>query len=103
MEAGENHNILFITGLSGSGKTTLAEEYERKYHAHMFELDGIEYDYDSSNIKILNQLKEQYPEYNNAIKNKFNGMPQDKKHQFSYKLVRKLSISCILFQIHCLL
>jgi len=56
------HNILFVTGLSGSGKTTLAEEYEKKYNAHMFELDGIEHGYDSSGKGILAKVYKKYPE-----------------------------------------
>lgn len=56
------NNILFVTGLSGSGKTTLAEEYEKKYNAHMFELDGIEHGYDSSGKGILAKVYKKYPE-----------------------------------------
>ena len=58
------HNILFITGLSGSGKSTLAEKYEKEYHAHMFELDGLEHRYDSSgSAKILDKVREACPAY----------------------------------------
>jgi len=60
-EPGPN-NILFVTGLSGSGKTTLAEEYEKKYNAHMFEIDGIEHGYDSSGKGILAKVYKKYPE-----------------------------------------
>ena len=60
----KGHNILFITGLSGSGKSTLAEEYETKYHAHMFELDGIEHRYDSSGTAtILSKVRDKCKEY----------------------------------------
>src|SRR5699024_2907760 len=62
-------NILFITGLSGSGKSTLAEEYEKKYNAYMFELDGLEHRYDSSgNAKILEKVREECPDYDNYYK-----------------------------------
>lgn len=62
-----SNNILYITGLSGSGKSTLAEEYEKKYHAHMFELDGLQHNYDSSGKGILEKCKHDIPEYANAI------------------------------------
>lgn len=57
-------NILFITGLSGSGKTTLAEKLEKEFNAHMFELDGIEYNYDSSGKALLKKLKKGFKDYN---------------------------------------
>ena len=64
-------NILFITGLSGSGKSTLAEEYETKYHAHMFELDGLEHRYDSSGTaKVLQKVREKCPEYDEYFKDR---------------------------------
>lgn len=62
------HNILFVTGLSGSGKTTLAEDYEKKYNAHMFELDGIEHNYDSSGKNILERLHKKFPNLRQMIK-----------------------------------
>lgn len=61
-----SNNILYITGLSGSGKSTLAEEYEKKYNAHMFELDGLQHNYDSSNKGILEKCKKAFPEYSKA-------------------------------------
>ena len=64
-------NILFITGLSGSGKSTLAEEYETKYHAHMFELDGLEHRYDSSgSAKVLQKVREKCSEYDEYFKDR---------------------------------
>ena len=64
-------NILFITGLSGSGKSTLAEEYETKYHAHMFELDGLGHRYDSSGTaKVLQKVREKCPEYDEYFKDR---------------------------------
>ena len=64
-------NILFITGLSGSGKSTLAEEYETKYHAHMFEIDGLEHRYDSSGTaKVLQKVREKCPEYDEYFKDR---------------------------------
>ena len=55
------NNILFVTGFSGSGKTSLAENYEKKYNAHMFELDGIEHGYDSSGMNILERVYKKFP------------------------------------------
>ena len=73
-------NILFVIGLSGSGKSTLAEKYEReKPNCTMFELDGIEYNYDSSNANILAKLRKEYPEYADAIDTKFDGIDHDKR------------------------
>jgi dephospho-CoA kinase len=66
------NNILYITGLSGSGKTTLGEEYEKKYHAKLFEIDQIECDYDSSGSDLLQRAKEKFPDYTEHLKNKFN-------------------------------
>lgn len=63
-----HNNILYVTGLSGSGKSTLAEEYEKKYNAHMFELDGLQHNYDSSGKGILEKCKKDIPEYADAIK-----------------------------------
>ncbi len=65
----KGNNVLFITGLSGSGKTTLAEEYEKKYKAYMFEIDGIEHNYDSSNKGLLNRAVEELG-YTDNIKDK---------------------------------
>jgi hypothetical protein len=67
----KNHNILYVTGLSGSGKTTLAEEYERKYNAEMFEIDGIEYNYDSSKSKLLSLAKDKFPDYEKRLESKW--------------------------------
>ena len=65
-------NILYVTGLSGSGKTTIGEKMERSQdHTYIFELDGIEYNYDSSNMNILDKIKEEYPEYNHAVSVQF--------------------------------
>lgn len=47
------NNVLFITGHSGSGKSSFAEEYEKQQHAIMFELDGLQHDYDSSGKTYL--------------------------------------------------
>ena len=55
------NNILFVTGFSGSGKTTLAEEYAKKYNAYKFELDNIEYGYDSSGMGILERIYKKFP------------------------------------------
>lgn len=65
-------NVLYVTGLSGSGKTTIGEKMERSQdHTYIFELDGIEYNYDSSNMNILDKIKEEYPEYNHAVSVQF--------------------------------
>lgn len=61
-------NILYITGLSGSGKSTLAEEFEKKYKAHMFELDGLQHNYDSSGKNILERCKEKFPGFQDILK-----------------------------------
>jgi len=68
-KADSPNNILYVTGLSGSGKTTLAAEYEKKYNAEMFEIDGLEYSYDASKSKLLQKAKDKYPEYAEALKN----------------------------------
>lgn len=57
------NNILYVTGLSGSGKTTLGEEYEKTYKARLFEIDGIEHNYDSTNSGILDKAKAKFPDY----------------------------------------
>ena len=74
------NNILFVTGFSGSGKTTLAEEYEKKYNAHMFELDGIEHGYDSSGMNILERVYKKFPTWKQELtdyKNKKTKFPID--------------------------
>jgi deoxyadenosine/deoxycytidine kinase len=74
------NNILFVTGFSGSGKTTLAEEYEKKYNAHMFELDGIEHGYDSSGMNILERVYKKFPTWKQEFadyKSKKTGFPGD--------------------------
>lgn len=63
----KGNNILYVIGMSGSGKTTLAEKYEKEYGAQMFELDGLEYNYDSSKSDILNKVKKEYPEYKEFV------------------------------------
>lgn len=68
---GTENNILYITGLSGSGKTTLAEKYAKEYDAYLFEIDGIQHAYDSSNLELLKSAEEKFPRYleiRNAIK-----------------------------------
>ena len=62
------NNILYITGHSGSGKTTLAEELERDKGALMFEFDGIEHHYDSTNSGMLTKLEKINPAYKNFAK-----------------------------------
>ena len=72
------NNILFVTGFSGSGKTSLAEDYEKKYNAHMFELDGIEHGYDSSGMNILERVYKEFPTWKQRYddyKNKRDGFP----------------------------
>ena len=64
-------NTLFITGHSGSGKSTLAEKLEKEKHAIMFELDGLEHNFDSSNKGILDKLKARNPTYKYAVENKW--------------------------------
>jgi hypothetical protein len=74
------NNILFVTGFSGSGKTTLAEDYEKKYNAHMFEIDGIEHGYDSSGKNILERIYKKFPTWKQELakyKNKTAGFPND--------------------------
>ena len=63
------NNVLFITGLSGSGKSTLAEQLSDSKNAIMFEIDGIEYNYDSSNKGILNKILKKFPEYKDRTNN----------------------------------
>ena len=54
------HNILFITGLSGSGKSTLSVEFEQAGKAEMFDIDGIEQGYDTTEkTKILTEYSKQ--------------------------------------------
>lgn len=76
------HNILFITGFSGSGKTTLAEAYEKKYNAIMFELDGIQFNYDASNKGLLNKIYKQFPNLKKLIADANND-----KGPWPYKMV----------------
>lgn len=57
----KNKNVLLITGLSGSGKSTLAEKIETEYNAEMFELDGLEGNYDSSKSDFLSKYKKLHP------------------------------------------
>lgn len=76
------HNILFITGFSGSGKTTLAEAYEKKYNAIMFELDGIQFNYDASNKGLLNKIYKQFPNLKKLIADSNND-----KGAWPYKMV----------------
>lgn len=89
------HNILFITGLSGSGKTTLAEKMEKEYNAKMFELDGIDYYYDSSGIGLLKELEERCPTYAKIVKTQ----TVNSQHQFSYSLEEFLTIFNTLLKI----
>lgn len=77
------HNVLFITGFSGSGKTTIAERYERDYHAHMFELDGIEFNYDSSGMGLLQKVNKKFPELRKRIDDYHN-----KKGQWPYAMMK---------------
>lgn len=62
------HNVLFVTGLSGAGKTTLTEQLEKDHNAEMFELDGIDYHYDSSKSGIIKMIDREFPEYAKAVK-----------------------------------
>lgn len=82
------HNILFITGLSGSGKTTLAEKMEKEYDALLFELDGIDYDYDSTNAGILDELKEKSKVYAKIVQTQ----TVSSIHQYSYTMEEFISI-----------
>jgi len=63
-------NVLFITGLSGSGKTTLGESLEKEYSAFLFEIDGVEHGYDSTNKGIITKVKEQFPQYKKLMDTK---------------------------------
>ena len=67
------HNILFITGLSGSGKSTLSSEFEQAGKAEMFDIDGIEQGYDTTEkTKILTEYSEQnkdFAEFFNLVAN----------------------------------
>lgn len=73
------NNILYVTGLSGSGKTTLAEEYEKKYKAEMFEIDGLEHDYDSSKSKLLEKAKTRFPEFAKLTKTDISNLSIDER------------------------
>ena len=58
------HNILFITGLSGSGKSTLSVEFEQAGKAEMFDIDGIEQGYDTTEkTKILTEYSKQNKDF----------------------------------------
>ncbi len=58
------HNILFITGLSGSGKSTLSVEFEQAGTAEMFDIDGIEQGYDTTEkTKILTEYSKQNKDF----------------------------------------
>ena len=58
------HNILFITGLSGSGKSTLSIEFEQAGKAEMFDIDGIEQGYDTTEkTKILTEYSKQNKDF----------------------------------------
>ena len=70
-------NILFITGHSGSGKSTLAEKLERDNNAYMFELDGLDHNYDSSNMGLLKKLKDRNPEFKRAVENGWSSSEKD--------------------------
>lgn len=83
-------NILFITGLSGSGKSTIAEKYEKEIeNCTMFELDGLEFNYDSSDCNILEKVKKSLPEYNKNINNKFKNITNEGKAKLLLKAGKK--------------
>lgn len=84
------NNILYVTGLSGSGKSTLAEEYEKKYNAHMFELDGIQHNYDSSGKGILEKVKKKFPQYNTALNTWLKNNNGEINNE-QYKLLKNIS------------
>ena len=90
-----SHNILFITGLSGSGKTTLAEKMEKQYDALMFELDGIDYDYDSTNAGILDELKQKSKVYAKIVETQ----SVSSTNQYNYSLEEFISIFNTLIEI----
>ena len=69
--SGEN-NILYITGLSGSGKSTLAYEYEKKPGVKVFEMDGVEMMYDSSENRVIERAMQNVPEYKEKWDQYFN-------------------------------
>lgn len=76
------NNILFITGLSGSGKTTLAEKYEKEFNAHIFEIDGIEHNYDSSNMGILKKSIAKHTGYDKYASNNWLGLDINTKFKY---------------------
>jgi hypothetical protein len=84
---GSSNNILYVTGLSGSGKSTLSEEYEKKYNAIMFEIDGLEHGYDSSNKGILDKVKKKFPEYDKYVKNNFKDVDDDERANILEKIL----------------
>ena len=57
------YNTLFITGHSGSGKSTLAETLKKEKHAVVFELDGLDHNFDTTNKGLLKKVKELNPTY----------------------------------------
>ena len=75
------NNILFITGHSGSGKSTLAAKYEREKNAHVFELDGLQYDYDSSGKNLLKKIYKKFPDLKELIQ-----LYNDKKGEWPYDM-----------------
>ena len=62
------HNILFLTGMSGGGKTTITEKLAEEYKVEMFEIDGIDYHYDASESKIIDQIEKEMPEYAEIVR-----------------------------------
>ena len=84
------NNILYVTGLSGSGKSTLAADYEKKYNAHMFELDGIQHNYDSSGKGILEKIKKKFPQYNDALNTWLKNNNGEINNE-QYKLLKNIS------------
>lgn len=89
------NNILYITGLSGSGKTTLGEEYEKKYNAKLFEIDGIEHNYDSTNASILDKAKEKFPIYKKLCETKDGWKDISDPNSEAYGILWKVLNYCI--------
>jgi predicted ATPase len=91
----KNKNILFITGLSGSGKSTLAKEYQTKYNANMFEIDGIERNRDSTKTNIMQRVKELYPEYKEAVESNWKGFERKERYIYldkAFHIAKKLMV-----------
>jgi hypothetical protein len=87
----KSKNILYITGLSGSGKSTLAEHFESKYAAEMFELDGLEGNYDSSKSNFLKKYKTLHPEIGKLIDSRdFLKLSDEEKFEEYKKFIRWL-------------